>query len=573
MKCAGGFSLLFPAVCAFQTSPSFGVSSGGRQASRTPVPMHAATDEWVALPVNPSAGDLSRMVSFSPSDLEDLQLVENILQEEQVKKACVLVIPSWRHHLVQYDCLSACLEALKIPTAVQPLPDGLWAFLLRRLQVHSLRKAARKGVLEDLIVHALLRPFDYLDLALRKHADQNRASMQRRCRSGMGLLVILIMMALNLVLMEGTDRNIIVGSSDLSDDALASIADLNDHPVEDNDAARADRMLAALESIPEHERQGFGMDVELLRSKPLEERLVKLEQLWAVRQQELREAYDAMPKVNELLTKRIEVLQDASATEDAVIVALADLEDMLSDIDMARDFHTIGGLPTLASKLRDPQPESVREMAAWVIGTAVKNEPEHQLWVLEDGQDSQPSALALLLENAKTAETSTLMSKIVYALSACLRNNGDVQLQFGSLRGEIVLSAMYDAVGSDSRVKTKTLTLMSDLLQEAASGSPAAVLATMPVGSNPSSGGVWCRRVDEALQHAPSPSALEKAIEAVESFIPSCRLQFAELETKQRLEGLAQQCRTSPPAGLEEVGAEFRLELTQKLAECALALR
>lgn len=41
-------------------------------------------------------------------------------------------------------------------------------------QVHSLRKAARKGVLEDLIVHALLRPFDYLDLALRKHSDRNR---------------------------------------------------------------------------------------------------------------------------------------------------------------------------------------------------------------------------------------------------------------------------------------------------------------------------------------------------------------------------------------------------------------
>lgn len=170
---------------------------------------------------------------------------------------------------------------------------------------------------------------------------------------------------------------------DLSDDALASIADLDDHPMEDNDAARADRMLAALESIPEDERQGLGLDVEGLRSKPLVERLVELEELWTLRQQELREAYEAMPKVNELLTKRIEVLQDASATEDAVIGALADLEDLLSDIDMARDFHTIGGFPTLAAMLRDSQPESVREMAAWAIGTAVKNEPGHQLWVLE----------------------------------------------------------------------------------------------------------------------------------------------------------------------------------------------
>lgn len=181
--------------------------------------------------------------------------------------------------------------------------------------------------------------------------------------------------------------------------------------------------------------------------------------------------------------------------------------------------------------------------------------------------------LALLLENASAATTPTLRSKIVYALSACLRNNGDVQLAFGSMRGETVLSAMFDAAGMDSRVKTKTLTLMSDLLQEASRGSPAAVLATVPVGSTSSSGGAWCRRVDEALQQAPSPSTLEKVIEAVESFTPSCRVQFTELETKQRLEGLAHQCRTSPPLGFEQVEADFKQELSQKLEERASALR
>lgn len=171
------------------------------------------------------------------------------------------------------------------------------------------------------------------------------------------------------------------------------------------------------------------------------------------------------------------------------------------------------------------------------------------------------------------ATTPTLRSKVVYALSACLTNNGDVQLQFGSRMGQAVLSAMYDADGLDRRVRMKTLTLMSDLLQEAARGSPAAVLATMPVGSTASSGGAWCRRVDEALQHAHSPAALEKAIEAVQSFTPSCRDQFAQLDTKRRLEGLAQQCRTSPPEGFEVAEEEFHKELTQKLEECAVALR
>lgn len=55
-----------------------------------------------------------------------------------VGDACMLIIPSWRHHLIQYDGLSAALEVLKIPTAVSPLPDGLWAFLLQRLQVNYL---------------------------------------------------------------------------------------------------------------------------------------------------------------------------------------------------------------------------------------------------------------------------------------------------------------------------------------------------------------------------------------------------------------------------------------------------
>lgn len=136
-----------------------------------------------------------------------------------------------------------------------------------------------------------------------------------------------------------------------------------------------------------------------------------------------------------------------------------------------------------------------------------------------------------------------------------------------------MLSAMYDADGSNFRIKTKILTLFSDLLQEAARGSPAAVLATMPIGSTATSGGVWCGRVDEALQLAPSSATLEKTLEAVMSFAPSCRDQFGELQTKQRLEGLAQQCRTSQPEGLEEDGMEFQVELAQKLEECAIVLR
>lgn len=189
------------------------------------------------------------------------------------------------------------------------------------------------------------------------------------------------------------------------------------------------------------------------------------------------------------------------------------------------------------------------------------------------GPQHQPSTLASLLENAAIASTNSLRGKVLYALSACLSNNGDVQLQFGSMRGEAVLSAMYDADGSDSRVRTKTLTLMSDLLSEAARGSPAAVLGVMPVGTSSASGGAWCRRADERLQQASTLAHIEKAVEAVASFAPSCASQFKALGTKERLDGLAQQCRVSAQTGSAEEELEFHEELAHKLEECAVSLR
>lgn len=171
----------------------------------------------------------------------------------------------------------------------------------------------------------------------------------------------------------------------LSQEALESIAGLDDHPVEDDDESRADRMLSALERIPDDDRLDMGLDLKDLRTTPLAERLVKLETLWTERQHELKEAYEAMPKVNEVLTKRIDILEDSAASESSLLAALTELENMLSDIDMARDFHTLDGLPVLVSMLHVSQPEIIREAAAWALGTAVKNEPEHQRWVLEVG--------------------------------------------------------------------------------------------------------------------------------------------------------------------------------------------
>ena len=84
----------------------------------------------------------------------------------------------------------------------------------------------------------------------------------------------------------------------------------------------------------------------------------RIEALWGERQALLQRAYDEMLKPAEMLQKLIGTLAEAGADasrgvglEGGLRQALVDLEDQLSDIDMARDFYTLGGLRPLVALL------------------------------------------------------------------------------------------------------------------------------------------------------------------------------------------------------------------------------
>ena len=64
---------------------------------------------------------------------------------------------------------------------------------------------------------------------------------------------------------------------------------------------------------------------------------------------------------------------------------MRELEGLLCDIDNARDFHTIGGWPVLASLLApsEGRDSETQALAAWAIGSAVKNSYDYQLWSVE----------------------------------------------------------------------------------------------------------------------------------------------------------------------------------------------
>lgn len=81
----------------------------------------------------------------------------------------------------------------------------------------------------------------------------------------------------------------------------------------------------------------------------------KVEALWAERQALLQQAYDEMLKPAEMLQGLIGALGNATRGEltlgAGLRQALVDLEDHLTDIDMARDFYTLGGLRPLVALL------------------------------------------------------------------------------------------------------------------------------------------------------------------------------------------------------------------------------
>jgi hypothetical protein len=102
---------------------------------------------------------------------------------------------------------------------------------------------------------------------------------------------------------------------------------------------------------------------------------------------------------------------DDNMNANDIIKALRDLEFQLSDVDMARDFHTLGGWPYLIALLDETLHvvdasdddnnnqgggggeaaalvDEIRALAATTIGTAVSNLGEFRPWALEDVSDT-----------------------------------------------------------------------------------------------------------------------------------------------------------------------------------------
>lgn len=267
-----------------------------------------------------------------------------------------------------------------------------------------------------------------------------------------------------------------------------SIAALDDHPNADPSSGDSstdgvEMMYRALSGLPGDEIGRMGGlpvhpgNITTVGEREEFERVVR--ERWAFRQAVLKEMEEEyMADAPDLLRDRIKSMErylespseglkrllDGSAEGvDDIVWVLDDLEYQLMDIDMARDFHTMGGWPALASLITDSvhaietsTDEYTRQLvwkiqglASSTIGSAVRNVEEFHPWALETfdvgGTDEKKktNVLSVLVHDLESYATSSqpwqeddaLIKKIykqLNALGALLRGNTPAVAYFTS---------------------------------------------------------------------------------------------------------------------------------------------
>lgn len=280
-----------------------------------------------------------------------------------------------------------------------------------------------------------------------------------------------------------------VSSSDKSTNNSGHIK-LVDHEKETDNSGKSqdqvslDTIVSALKKLPDGELERLGLDItaEFIAGTPSGD---SLREVWKRRQAELKEAMSSIVKPAEVMADLSTRMRDSTDTIE-IVSALLELETFLVDVDNARDYHTIGGWSTLVGLLLPSQPAAVRSTAAWAVGTAIKNSYDYQLWTLEKVTDlvsgETTTCIELLLAMLSTTDDTDdsddgtvpeLLKKTLYALSAAMRGNVDVQGQVvaivsrddpSSLMRDLMDIAVPETAPTD--LMRKVWSLVADMLEE-----------------------------------------------------------------------------------------------------------
>ena len=214
--------------------------------------------------------------------------------------------------------------------------------------------------------------------------------------------------------------------------------------------------------------------------------------LTAERRAELNElAQSMMPDIVQLMRDALSNATDASLDISIREEALLELQDLVEDLDQARDFKTIGGFPEVIALLAS-EIAPIQAAAAWVLGSAVKNHRELQLHLL--AERALPSLLVLLRSHAD----EEVRAKALYAASALLRNCPEAQAAFGRIDGVGTLLAVL-AEGGSQRLVRKALVLVTDLLREQRAAAKASLPSKVEAADAASDGPSWLSEASDEV--------------------------------------------------------------------------
>eukprot|EP00475_Leptophrys_vorax_P025425 TRINITY_DN35620_c0_g1_i2.p1 TRINITY_DN35620_c0_g1~~TRINITY_DN35620_c0_g1_i2.p1 ORF type:complete len:356 (+),score=28.54 TRINITY_DN35620_c0_g1_i2:57-1070(+) len=194
----------------------------------------------------------------------------------------------------------------------------------------------------------------------------------------------------------------------------------------------------------------------------------------ALKRQKIKAVMDAMrmPSAADMMRTAIAdlksdatvkaVMEGDEEGETFVLRALHELSQLVEPIDNANDLHKLGGLLPLAPLLRFP---AMAPMAALVLGKAAQNNPQVQQQVLETGLLSA-LLYRLHVHPARRVLTPEVEARLLYALSAALRNHGPALHCFFRRQGATLLASLLNRpafMTPSPRTPSKVLSMVADI--------------------------------------------------------------------------------------------------------------
>ena len=112
--------------------------------------------------------------------------------------------------------------------------------------------------------------------------------------------------------------------------------------------------------------------------------------------------------------------------EDDMLELMQELRDIVEQIDYARAFMAMGGIPFLLGCAASAAPKSIKKGALSILSTMCQNNPPVQLSLLEHGH--MPPLIQLFFDYTPDVDTSnkgddSMREKVVQALSASIRGH------------------------------------------------------------------------------------------------------------------------------------------------------